>query len=368
MKVISVFNNKGGVGKTTLTFHIANALASMGKKILLIDTDPQCNLTIYSLKEDVIHNIWEQEDNFIEAGFEETVKTLSPTELKAILSQPRSLHFLLKPIEEGTGDIEEFPPPFSLNHLLDIIPGRLTLHSYEERIAARWSDIYRADMLAIKTVTRIRALAELYTHKYGYDYVIIDTSPSLGILNKTIISTVDGIFVPAFPDFFSLYGIRNIGKALSSWSEEFSLLYSLISKEKRSLFPDNFVRFLGYTIYNAKPYSGSNTKWQLAQAHLNYVEKIPDYIRDYISPNIRDNLSESQIVEPIGKTAIMHSHNTFPAMAQHYHSPMWKVPGLGTIEPQHVDTLRGARSQYEETLNAYRIFCTDLMTRIETLG
>jgi cellulose biosynthesis protein BcsQ len=46
MKTISIFNNKGGVGKTTMTFHLGHALAAMGHKTLIIDFDPQCNLTI----------------------------------------------------------------------------------------------------------------------------------------------------------------------------------------------------------------------------------------------------------------------------------------------------------------------------------
>src|SRR5712671_22277 len=45
MKIISVFNNKGGVGKTTLTFHLAHALGEIGYRVLLMDLDPQCNLT-----------------------------------------------------------------------------------------------------------------------------------------------------------------------------------------------------------------------------------------------------------------------------------------------------------------------------------
>lgn len=70
MKIISVFNNKGGVGKTTLTFHVAHALSEMGYKILLIDADPQCNLTICSLDQEYIHKIWEMEDPFIDEGYE----------------------------------------------------------------------------------------------------------------------------------------------------------------------------------------------------------------------------------------------------------------------------------------------------------
>jgi cellulose biosynthesis protein BcsQ len=60
MKIISIFNNKGGVGKTTLTYHLAHALALMGKRVLMIDSDPQCNLTIYGVETEELHKIWEQ--------------------------------------------------------------------------------------------------------------------------------------------------------------------------------------------------------------------------------------------------------------------------------------------------------------------
>jgi cellulose biosynthesis protein BcsQ len=78
MKVISVFNNKGGVGKTTLTYHIAHAISEMGKRVLMVDADPQCNLTIYALNQERLHQIWEIEDSFIDEGFESSRRKLSP--------------------------------------------------------------------------------------------------------------------------------------------------------------------------------------------------------------------------------------------------------------------------------------------------
>jgi len=184
----------------------------------------------------------------------------------------------------------------------------------------------------------------------------------------TKLSTVDGFFVPALPDLFSLYGIKNIGKSLASWKEEFDTIYKLISNEKRHVFPEKFVRFLGYTIYNAKKYTGTETKWNLARAHLNYAEKIPQTIHDNISASLRDNIPEELLELPIGSTAIMHTHNTFPSMAQYYNVPMWLVPDLQHIESEHVDTLRGARKKYIATQDGYHKFTEELLERIKLLG
>lgn len=364
MKVISVFNNKGGVGKTTLTYHLGHALSEMGYKVLMLDADPQCNLTIFSLDQETIHHIWESEDEFIDEGFESAKEKLSSAEFVKLNEAPRSLHYLLKPTEEGTGDLDSLPPPIPLTNTLDLIPGRLTLHLYEEKIAERWAGAYRGDPLAIRTLTRIRDLAEKYSAQRKYDFVIVDTSPSLSSMNKVIISTVDGFFVPASPDLFSLYGIRNIGKALASWKAEFEIIYQLISTEKRHSFPKRFVTFLGYTIYNAKKYSGVNNKWNLAHAHLNYADQIPDTIRKFITSDLRDHLTDHLLEMPIGGIEIMHSHNTFPTMAQHYHNPMWKVPALDHIEEEHINTLRGASAKYVATKDAYIAFCRDLVERI----
>lgn len=373
LKVLSVFNNKGGVGKTTLTYHLGHALSELGYRVLMIDADPQCNLTIYSIKEDVIHEIWEREDRVIDEGFESEKKKMTPEEFATLNSSTRSLHYLLKPTEEGTGDLDKLPPPYKVTPMLDIIPGRLTLHLFEEKIASRWTDLYRGEPLALRTITKIRELSESYSAAYSYDYVIVDTSPSLGALNKSVISTVDGFFVPALPDLFSLYGIKNIGRALSAWKSEFEIIYKLISNDKRKHFPDRFVTFLGYTVYNAKKYTkDTNNDLNLAQAHYAYARKIPVTIRENIGVELRDHLTEELLESPIGGKAIMLTHNTFPSMAQYYHLPMWKVPDLlqlpEVVEGQHVNTIRGASSKYRATGDSYKIFCTDLIHRVSLLG
>lgn len=363
MKTISVFNNKGGVGKTTLTFHLAHALAAIGHRTLLIDLDPQCNLTILSMDEEQLHSIWEKEDDFV-SDFKKAKDSSTLEEFRTLTEEVRSIHFLLKPTEDGVSDVDELSPPLELANNLGLIPGRLTLHTYEERIANRFSQAYQGDPLAVRTLTKIRQLAQRYADEFDYDLVIFDTSPSLGILNKIIISTTDGIVIPCMPDMFSLYGIRNIGNALYKWKHQFDSLYAMLEPDKRNEFPEYFVRLVGYTIYNSKKYSKMN-KWDLATAQYNYALQIPATILKYIDPKIIRELDSTRLAQPIGGTAVMHTHNTLPNMAQKYHVPIWEVPNSALLETDDISTISGNRTTYESTRAKYVQFAKDLLTRLQ---
>ena len=364
MKIVSLFNNKGGVGKTTLAYHLSCALAEMGKKVLMIDLDPQCNLTICGMDAETLHAIWAQEDPFID-DLESAIRRSSGEQLNYLLRSPRTIHFLLKPAEDGQGEFASFPPLFDIKPNLSLIPGRITINQFETRLSERWSGAYQGNPLSLRTITQIRRIAEYYGQQQHFDYIIVDTSPSLGALNKTIISTVDGFVIPALPDMFSLYGIRNIGKSLSQWKREFDTIYQLISDEKRSYFPPKFVRFLGYTIYNAKKYTGP-TQWNLSKAHLNYALQIPDTISRYISEEVRSHLTEALVHEPIGGEAVMHTHNTLPNMAQKYNCPIWEVPDKD-IDSEDANTIRANSAIYRKTRESYICFAQSFLQRLSTL-
>jgi cellulose biosynthesis protein BcsQ len=366
LQVVTIFNNKGGVGKTTLTFHLAHALGSLGKKVLLLDLDPQCNLTIYALEMEHIHTIWAAEDPYIE-DFDAT-RSASPQSFEQMTKELRSIHYILKPTEDGTAELENLPPPCELAENVHLIPGRLTLHLYEAKIAERWSGVYQGDPLSIRTGTRVRALAEKYAEAYGYDYVIFDTSPSLGALNRNLLSLADGFIIPCSPDLFSIYGIRNIGSALRVWRKQFESIFHFLSDSKRGSFPSRFVEFLGFTVYNARKYSGSGNSLGLAQAHYNYASQIPEVIKTYIDQESRSAIENKTLDQSIGANAVIYSHNTLPSMAQKYHAPMWKLPSLANLEDGDKSTIGGNRQIYEATLGAYRTFAQDFMTRVAKLN
>ncbi|MBC2170939.1 ParA family protein [Listeria booriae] len=374
MKTIAIFNNKGGVGKSTLTYHLACALGELGKKVLMIDLDPQCNLSVSTMFEEELEKIWSREESYIE-DYEGAKR--SDEHYTDMLKEPRTVHFLLKPAEDGISDIEDLPPAYSIEGYENVflLPGRLSIHKYENVIGDRWSKIFQSDNLALRTISNIRSLAEKYTLKEGYDYVLVDTSPSLGVLNKTIISTVDGFFIPAFPDMFSLYGIKNIGSSLSQWSKEFNNMYSLISESRRDKFPKEFVKFIGYTVYNAKRYDGQRNSVSLANAHHRYYQQIPEAINNHIDDVNKLGIEGVSNV-PIGGTSIMYTHNTFPSVAQGLKCPMWRVPDKYKelrdnkreyLEENLIKVNQGAFGQYKATLGDYKVFAEDFILRAEKL-
>src|SRR5271169_4617513 len=99
-KRIAIFNHKGGVGKTTLTVNIAAALAAMGKSVLLVDSDPQCNLTSYLVEENVVDDMFDKSDT----------------------PEGRTLWSAMKPIVDATGPYK-LVAPIERSTNISLLPG-----------------------------------------------------------------------------------------------------------------------------------------------------------------------------------------------------------------------------------------------------
>lgn len=306
MKMIAVFHNKGGVGKSTLLFHTACALAEQGHKVLMLDLDPQSNLSLYGLDDLELQEIWEKEDDIITDGFP-TGMNIFNTKESEIMDSPRTIHFLLKPVESGVDDYNVLPPTVEIDENLHLIPGRITLSQFESVLADRWNISPDENVLAIRTITQFRTIATRYAKKYGYEYVFVDVSPSLGLLNRAIVTSCDAFFMPVTPDLFSMYGIRNIGQSLEKWKKSYQALYEGVNPQLRYLFPINFVKFVGYTIYNAR--GRQDQPLGLAKAHRDFVERIPEEIDIRISKSEIPVDISSKIKISIGENAVWGSHN-----------------------------------------------------------
>jgi len=92
------------------------------------------------------------------------------------MSETRSIHFLLKPAEDGVNDIESLPPAKSIGDNVYMIPGRLSIHQFENRISERWSGLYQSDNLSIRTITYIRRLCESLEMEFLFCFSLADNA------------------------------------------------------------------------------------------------------------------------------------------------------------------------------------------------
>ncbi len=199
MKSFVLFNNKGGVGKTTLTFNICHMLARKGLRTVMADYDPQCNLSALAISEDVLFEIWE------ESGNDEGGSTVA-----------RCIDL----VRRGKGDLRT-PALQPVADDLWLLPGDLALGRFEQALAEAWGQVHQTDNeRPIHVTTSLQRLAELAGSKARADVVVLDVGPNLGALNRAALLAVDSVLMPVAPDLFSLQGLRNIGPTIREWRED----------------------------------------------------------------------------------------------------------------------------------------------------
>lgn len=196
---IALFNHKGGVSKTTSTFNIGWKLAEEGKKVLLVDCDPQCNLTGLVLE-------YSQDEEY----------PYESTDLK----NPRNIRDSVAPAFDGR------PRPIEVSEIqsipgrsnLFILPGHVGLSEYESRLAIA-HELGGALINFQNIPGAISHSIAITAEKNGIDIVLIDLSPSLGALNQNILMSSDAFIIPMAPDFFSAMALRSLSKTLPVWGE-----------------------------------------------------------------------------------------------------------------------------------------------------
>ncbi|WP_066553968.1 ParA family protein [Croceicoccus bisphenolivorans] len=256
--ILSIFNNKGGVGKTTYMYHVAHILAERGNTVLMVDCDSQCNLTAYSLSDAEIRRSWSIEGNSIFRNIE--------------------------PVYRTTGDIRARAPSRALHSRGDlfIVPGDLRLSDFEDRLGDTWNSAKGGSEPDIRAQSAIHRYIHSAADKVDADLVLIDLGPNLGALNRAVLATSDYFITPVAPDLFSIQGTENLGNKLLSWRKDWDQVNSSWSNSNLSI-PSGSPAYLGYVIQQhnirSNP-SGMTRGWQIYGDELvpaikkNIVEKL----------------------------------------------------------------------------------------------
>lgn len=185
MKWLAFCNNNGGGGKSTLVFHLAHMLADLGRRVLLVDLDPQSTLTAMCVPEERLEALWP----------DATDHPLTITGALASVGEPH-----VELLRDGLG----------------LVVGDLGLSSWEGPLASAW---LRADHdePSSRTLAALPHVIDLAADRHAADLVLVNVGPNLGAINRTAISAADATVIPLAPDPFAIHGLRVLGPALASW-------------------------------------------------------------------------------------------------------------------------------------------------------
>lgn len=223
MKIITLFNHKGGVCKTTTTYHLGWKLSQKGKRVLLVDADSQCNLTLSVIGED---------------NYEQFITDNPLNNIKSCLSYA----FESKP--------ELIPPADCVkvkdNDNLFLLPGNFDITEFEVQLGVSFQ--LTSSFSTMKNLPgSFYYLLQKTAEKLNIDYILIDLNPSLSAINQDFIISTDYFIIPASPDYFSQMAIKSIARILPNW-EKWAKQARDLFKDSTYPLPNHTPKFLGYTI------------------------------------------------------------------------------------------------------------------------
>ena len=305
---IALFNHKGGVSKTTTTFNLGWMLASKGKRVILVDSDPQCNLTGMALGE-------QTEDD--EARIQEIYNTTSNIKTglaPAFESQPRAIEAVdCIPIQDRDG--------------LFLLPGHVGFAEYEVHLGI--AQELSGSLQALRNLPgAIHDLLEKTATKLNADYILIDMSPSLGSINQNLLMISDFFLVPTTADFFSVMAIDSLTKVLPRWRAWAKSANSLqILKDANYPFPEVDVRFLGTIVQNYRIIRGKETT-----AFQTWIEKIEKSVSEKLIPTlIHSHMmlpSQAYLDQGIQSSLVLakiSNFNSLIALSQEHRTPVYEL-------------------------------------------
>lgn len=335
-----MFNHKGGVSKTTSVYNIGWMMAEMGKTVLMVDADPQCNLTSLILGEDF--------DKYYEEA-----ETRNQNIMDGVKAAFSAKPFPIKAINcvKTQG-----------NEQLYLMPGHMNLSEYDAQLSFAFSV-----SVAMPTLQSLPGafndLIEKTARAIHAEYVLIDLNPGLSTINEDLFLISDAFIVPANPDNFSLMAIKSLGEILPRWKQWKSSNFSLFADSAYPL-PEGNPKFIGaipqrFNIRNGKPTTP-------------YRDKIADLSRE-TKETFVPRLAKADMTFPPEKydaagisrdTYILHEIKDFQGLAPK--SLKAKVP-VYKLSDEQLETSGAVLDGQRENVKEFYAVYEDIANKIITL-
>ena len=272
-KRIAIFNHKGGVGKTTLTVNVATQLSKLGKRVLLIDSDPQCNLTAYLLAEEVVDDLLDNSDS----------------------DKGRTIWTALKPVSEGLGNFGVVEPIEMPDGRLFILPGDIRLSEFEAELGGFLGDCVQRKPKGFRGASALSLLINELALKHQIDFVFYDAGPNIGPLNQVILLDCDYFIVSLGCDLFSIRALKTLGRTLARWVKEWKTISDL-APAGNYLLPGK-PKPIGYIIQRFRTYRGV-----VASEPAKYLVEIEKRMREDIVAVLSE--ADFELIRPTSGSSI----------------------------------------------------------------
>ena len=292
MTSVAFFNNKGGVGKTSLGYHLAWMYADLGISVVAADLDPQANLTAMFLSEDRLEELWPDGDH------------------------PHSILGSISPIVRGLGDISE-PHVEEVCDNLGLLVGDLGLSRFEARLSAAWPSCLDGDEAAFRTESAFYRTILRAAATREADIVLVDVGPNLGAINRAAIIAADHVVFPLAPDLFSLQGLRNLGPTLREWRKEWRDRVERWPAGSHLPLPSANITPAGYIVMQHAVRAG-----RPVHAYQKWLHRIPEVYRTEALD--QPNGDTGAAVDPNCLATLKHYRSLMP-MAQEARKPIFHL-------------------------------------------
>lgn len=314
---LTFFNNKGGVGKTTLVYHLSWMFSELGVKTLVVDCDPQANLTAAFLDEPELIKLWDSVDT----------------------KEPRTLYEAVRPLTK----VGDFAPPVleKINPYLYLLPGDLGLSAFEDQLSEQWTkalgdETKERAMLVLSAFWRI---AQQKARDVGAALIIFDVGPNLGAINRSVLIGTDHVVVPLAADLFSLQGLRNLGPTLTKWRAGWEDRVHRIGDAVGDL-PTGRAVPVGYIALQHQERLS-----RPIQAYVSWLERIPREYREYL-------LEESNFDSPPPIRnddqclALLRHYKSLIPLAQEARKPVFKLKSADGAIGSHATAVARAYDDF----------------------